>query len=87
MKVGQTFLSAVLNVLLPQCRQKKGLRRLYSVGATGRSPPSRIQAFEGSSHSASVHGSGCPLSHSLRAALKARCLSRGIASARRNVIQ
>ncbi len=38
MKVGQTFLSAVLIAGLSECRQKKGFRRLYSVGATGRSP-------------------------------------------------
>ena len=47
MKVGQTFLSALLIVVLPEWRQKKGLCRLYSVGATGRSPR-RVVVHSGS---------------------------------------
>ncbi len=35
-KVGQTFLSALLIVLLPQCRQKRGLRRLYRANTRSR---------------------------------------------------
>ena len=34
-KVGQTFLSAVLNVRLPEGSRKKGLRRLYRANTRG----------------------------------------------------